>query len=109
MLPDLELRRGYKSGRDALLDEFYIPCLQESIHYDRAVGYFSSTLYQVVGLAFSDFVRRGGHMRLICSPALSPADFEAMKSAGEIARRAKETVREDLDSLPVRPEAVPAT
>jgi len=92
-----------------LIDEFYVPCLQESVRYDRAVGYFSSTLYQVVGLAFSDFVRRGGRMRLICSPALSPEDFETMKTADAIARRAHETVREDIEWLLARPEAVPAT
>ena len=63
-LDDVDLQTAYRSGRDALIDEFYVPCLQEPVRYDRAVGYFSSTLYQVVGLAFSDFVRRGGRMRL---------------------------------------------
>ena len=109
MLQDLGLQTSYRSGRDALLDDFYVPCLQESIRYDRAVGYFSSTLYQVVGLAFADFARRGGRMRLVCSPALTPEDFEAMKEADEIGRLAQETVREDLDRLLSNPAAIPAT
>jgi superfamily II DNA or RNA helicase len=109
VLRDLSLQTAYRSGRDVLLDDFYIPCLQESVLYDRAVGYFSSTLYQVVALAYSDFVRRGGRMRLVCSPALTPEDFEAMKSADEIARFAQSTVRDDLEDLLARPEAVPAT
>ncbi len=109
VLRDLNLQRAYRSGRDALLDEFYVPCLQESTRYDRAVGYFSSTLYQVVAIAFSDFVRRGGRMRLICSPALAPEDFAAMKEADEIGRHAQATVRQDLDMLLQRPEAAPAT
>ena len=109
VLQDLTLQTSYRSGRDALLDDFYVPCLQESVKYDRAVGYFSSTLYQVVGLAFADFARRDGRMRLVCSPALTPADFDAMKEADEIGRRAQETVREDLDRLLSNPAAVPAT
>lgn len=108
-LRDLQLQTSYRSGRDALLDDFYVPCLQESIRYDRAVGYFSSTLYQVVGLAFADFARRGGRMRLVCSPVLTPEDFDTMKEADEIGRRAQETVREDLDRLLSNPAAVPAT
>ncbi|MEK6342918.1 MAG: DEAD/DEAH box helicase family protein [Curtobacterium sp.] len=108
VLQDLSLQTSYRSGRDALLDDFYVPCLQEAVRYDRAVGYFSSTLYQVVGLAFADFARRGGRMRLICSPALSPEDFVAMKDADEIARRAQESVREDLERLLDNPAAVPA-
>lgn len=109
VLQDLNLQTSYRSGRDALLDEFYVPCLQEAVRYDRAVGYFSSTLYQVVGLAFADFARRDGRMRLICSPALTPEDFTLMKDADEIGRRAQESVRQDLEELLANPAAVPAT
>lgn len=109
VLRDLELRPDYRSGRDALLDEFYVPCLQESVRYDRAVGYFSSTILQVVALAYSDFVRRGGRIRLICSPALSIADFDAMKEGTDLSGRAQECVRADLDDLINNPEAMPAT
>lgn len=48
-------------------------------------------------------------MRLICSPALTPDDFAAMKTADEIGRYAQSTVRTDLRELMERPEAVPAT
>ena len=92
-----------------LLDDFYVPCLQESVFYDRAVGYFSSTLFHVVALAYSDFVKRGGRLRLICSPALAPEDFAAMKDADEVGRYAQATVRAELRELLERPEAVPAT
>ncbi|MBV9383333.1 MAG: DEAD/DEAH box helicase family protein [Streptosporangiaceae bacterium] len=109
MLRDLSLQRSYRSGRDVLVDDFYVPCLQEAVSYDRAVGYFSSALYHVLALAFSDFVRRGGHIRLICSPALTPEDFAAMKEADQIGRYAQSTVRTDLEMLLARPEAVPAT
>src|SRR2546423_208188 len=109
VLRDLDLRPDYRSGRDVLLDDFYVPCLQESVLYDRAVGFFSSTLFHVVALAYSDFVRRGGRVRLICSPALKPEDFDAMKQADEIGRYAQATVRAELHDLLERPETLPAT
>lgn len=109
LLQDLNLQTTYRSGRDALLDDFYVPCLQESVRYDRAVGYFSSTLYQVVGFAFTDFARVGGRMRLICSPALTPEDFEIMKNAEDLGRKAQASVREDLKRLLADPLAVSAT
>ena len=108
-LRDLDLRPDYRSGRDVLLDDFYVPCLQESVLYDRAVGFFSSTLFHVVALAYSDFVRRGGRLRLICSPALTPEDFDAMKDADEIGRYAQSTVRDELQELLNRPETIPPT
>jgi superfamily II DNA or RNA helicase len=109
VLADLSLQRSYRSGRDVLIDDFYVPCLEEAVVYDRAVGYFSSSLYHVLALAFSDFVQRGGHMRLVCSPALTPEDFAAMKDADQIGRYSQSTVRADLQMLLARPEAVPAT
>jgi superfamily II DNA or RNA helicase len=109
MLKDLELRHDYRSGRDALLEDFYIPCLEEAITYDRAVGFFSSSLLHVVAIAFSDFVLRDGHMRLICSPALTIDDFNGMKEGMESAARAQEVVREELEALLRNPEAIQAT
>lgn len=48
-------------------------------------------------------------MRLICSPALQPADFDAMKAAIEPAARAQVLVREELEVLLTRPDTLPAT
>lgn len=109
MLTDLHLQSDYRSGRDALLNDFYIPCLEEAIRYDRAVGFFSSSLLQVVGVAYSDFVQRDGRMRLICSPALSTDDFDAMKTATERSSRAQALVREELNVLLRHSDSVPAT
>ena len=109
MLTALDLRPNYRSGRDAILDDFYIPCVQESISYDRAVGYFSSSLLHVVAVAYSDFVQRGGHMRLVCSPALSIADFDAINAGLESSRTAQGLVRQELELLLLDPNSVPAT
>jgi superfamily II DNA or RNA helicase len=108
-LSSLPLASHYSSGQFSLLEDFYIPCLQEAISYDRAVGYFSSTLYQVAAVAYSNFVRRDGRIRLICSPALTAQDFAAMKQGEDLAARVQEGVESDLDKLLVEPQAFPAT
>lgn len=108
MLKDLQLHPDYRSGRDALLSDFYLPCLQEATSYDRAVGYFRSTLWQVTAVAFSDFVRRGGQIRLICSPAITPEDFEAAREASTLSVQAQDLVRGELEDLLERPDSVPA-
>lgn len=108
-LDSLALESHYSSGQVSILEEFYIPCLQESVQYDRAVGYFSSTLYQVAAVAYSDFVRRDGHLRLICSPALTAHDFEAMKRGEDLECRLRESVDADLEKLLLEPQALPAT
>ncbi len=79
-LANLEVQKSYRSGREDLLESFYLPCLQEADQYDRAVGYFSSSLFVVSALAFSDFVLRGGRARIVCSPNLTPQDVDAIRA-----------------------------
>ncbi|MBN9152186.1 MAG: DEAD/DEAH box helicase family protein [Micrococcales bacterium] len=74
----LDLANRYSTSTDELLDDFYIPVLESSLTYDRAVGYFSSSLLALAPIAFSDFVARGGRIRLLCSPYLTPDDAEAV-------------------------------
>lgn len=57
----------------------YAPCLSQSILYKRAVGYFRSSVYLVVGSAIIDFAQRGGKIQLVCSPGLDEDDVETIR------------------------------
>jgi superfamily II DNA or RNA helicase len=95
-LPSIALRRRYSSGRHDLTAEFFAPCLQASEAYDRAVGFFSSSFYVLVGVPIADFARRGGKMRLVCSPRLSPEDITAIED-GYAQRAAGTAVLRELE------------
>ena len=109
-LSDLQIALGYSTGDDDLVRDFYIPCLGAAHRYYRAAGYFRSTLYILVGLAFSDFVRRGGKIRLICSPSLSQEDIDALRAAYEeieiVGRRTLHDVKSALDNPLSRPVGI---
>ncbi|MCU0549413.1 MAG: DNA phosphorothioation system restriction enzyme [Leptolyngbya sp. Prado105] len=77
-LKDLDLRNQYRSDRHNLLEDFYIPCLERSLTYDRAVGFFSSTSLAAAARGVSALIRCGGRMRLIASPHLSQEDADAI-------------------------------
>jgi superfamily II DNA or RNA helicase len=77
-LRSVPFRENYSSSIGSLLNEFYIPALSNAMSYDRAAGYFSSAIFALAPVAFSEFVTRGGKMRLLCSPHLSAADAEAL-------------------------------
>lgn len=79
-LEELGLELGYNTAESDLLQDFYVPCLKVATSYDRAVGYFRSSIYSMVGVAISDFVLRGGKMRIACSPGLTSEDIEAISS-----------------------------
>ena len=39
-LEDLDIKEEYRSLKDNIIEKFYIPLLERSISYKRAVGFF---------------------------------------------------------------------
>ena len=99
-LAALDLDTEYRSLKDDPVGRFYVKCLREAAHYRRAVGYFRSSVFRVVGMPLIEFARRGGKMKLICSPDLEYDDVEQI--AQGYARRGgaiAETLIAQFDAL----------
>lgn len=77
-LSDLDLGTEYRSAKEDPAETFYQPCLERAVSYKRAVGYFRSSIYLVIGPAILDFARKGGRIQMICSPDLTPEDIESI-------------------------------
>lgn len=84
-LSDLRLKTSYTKLEDNIAEEFYLPCLNRSIRYERAVGYFRSSVFLIGWSAIKEFVRRGGKIRILCSQVLSDEDISALEQ-GYLAR-----------------------
>ena len=74
----LNLKNEYRSFEDNVVQDFYIPVLQKSTRYDRAVGFFSSTALIEITRGLSGLFKNNGKIRLIISPNLSEDDIEAI-------------------------------
>ena len=105
-LKDVPLRTWYSSGRDDLLKEFYVPCLKTASNYDRAAGYFRSSIFSVAGLAFADFVERGGAARLICSPHLTEPDIAAINQGESESRVIDAKLIRELHEIARQPGSI---
>lgn len=104
-LKELRIRDEYRSDRDHLIQDFYIPCLEQSSGYSRAVGFFSSSSMAAVAQGLTAFVRSEGWMRLVTSPKLSSDDIEAisrgLQGRDQVIERAllRELEQEDLEQV----------
>ena len=78
-LRDLNVQRAYHKGKDDIATDFYLPAIAAARRYDRAVGFFSSSIFLLAWPSIKKFVSNGGRMRLICSPVLSEQDELAMR------------------------------
>ncbi|HRY51571.1 MAG TPA: DEAD/DEAH box helicase family protein [Candidatus Paceibacterota bacterium] len=78
-----QLRISYRSGRDDLVRDFYVPCLERAVLYRRAVGYFTSSGLAYAARGVASLVQRKGQMRLVASPYLEDGDLEALRRASD--------------------------
>src|SRR5271156_3985947 len=76
-LRELNLNISYGPGNDRLR-EFFIPAMSASVRYDRAAGYFSSTMLAVAAAGVTKLILNGGKMRLLCGADLSENDVAAI-------------------------------
>jgi superfamily II DNA or RNA helicase len=82
-LTDLSLETEYRTGERDLVKAFYRPCIAASTNYDRAVGYFRSSILVIAGGDLFAFADRGGYVRLVCSPDLTDDDIKALETGYE--------------------------
>lgn len=98
-LKDIPIRLSYKSkGRENILDNFLIPALKQSVIYKRSVGFFSSSVFEILDAGLEKFIENEGSIQIICSPELSEKDIEAIKLGYELKKTVTEKViKEDLE------------
>lgn len=70
---------AYRSDENSLLAAFYAPCLQRSVLYQRAVGYFTSDGLAYAARGVVHLLANGGRIELVCSPHLIDEDIEALR------------------------------
>src|SRR5262245_48615205 len=77
-LVTLQLSDDYRSSAHRLAVDFFARLLPAAATYDRAVAYFSSSVFFTAVDEFGRFFDAGGIMRLVCSPFLESQDIGAI-------------------------------
>lgn len=80
-LKSLRLKHVYRTGDDDLFHDFYKSVLSEAVQYDRAVGYFSSSILAANLSGLGSIIQSNGTMRLIIGHPLEREEFEAIRYA----------------------------
>ena len=77
-LRDISLKEGYRSDRDNLIEEFFIPCLDNCIEYDRAVEYV--TLRSLTGYYFGlkSFLENNVQIRFVIGHRFRTSDLNIL-------------------------------
>lgn len=96
-LRDCGAESDYRSDRNDLVEDFYLPALAASTAYDRAVGYFAASVIAALGQGIDKFTAHGGTMRIIASPYLDPADIKDIEDGYELREVLQRAALRDLE------------
>lgn len=85
-LKDVELKKEYRSLLDNVVNDFYIPVLRNSVLYQRAVGFFSSSALIAISKGVEGLISNGGRIQIIASPKLSQEDIDEISKGYEVRK-----------------------
>lgn len=77
-LRDLPLKLQYRTDRDNLVTDFFIPCLSNSIEYDRAVEFMTLKSISTLSLGLQNFAGHEGRIRLITGHRYASSDLDVL-------------------------------
>jgi len=77
----IDIKSNYESGIDNLLEDFYIPVLNEAIEYKRIAGFFSSSSLAIAARGIKGLIKNNGKMKLLISPRLSKNDIKTIENS----------------------------
>ncbi len=77
-LRDISLKEEYRSDRDDIISEFFIPCLSNCIEYDRCIEYVTIKSLTTLALGFDNFAKNKAKLRMITGHRFSASDLELL-------------------------------
>ena len=77
-LRDLILKQEYRSDRENLVTEFFIPCLSNCNRYDRAIGFISLDSVTTLSLGFENLITNNGKVRIITGHRFKTSDLNVL-------------------------------
>jgi superfamily II DNA or RNA helicase len=90
----------YRSNAGNVVDDFYVPCMERSVLYRRAVGYFTSKALSLAARGAAHLIKSGGRIQLVTSPHLQESDIEAIEQGYESrGQRIRQVIEVELDEL----------
>ncbi len=77
-LRDLSLKQEYRSDRDDVVSDFFIPCLTNSIQYDRTIEFISVKSLSTLTFGLENIQDHHAKIRLVSGHRFSTSDLNSI-------------------------------
>ena len=97
-LRDLSLKQEYRSDRDNVVSEFFIPCLTNSIQYDRTIEFISVKSLSTLTFGLENIQDHHSKIRLVSGHRFSTSDLNSIVKLFDQHKTSRLNGRLNLDN-----------
>ena len=97
-LRDLSLKQEYRSDRDDVVSEFFIPCLTNSIQYDRTIEFISVKSLSTLTFGLENIHNHHAKIRLVSGHRFGTSDLNIIVKLFDQNNRNRFNGRINLDN-----------
>ena len=97
-LRDLSLKQEYRSDRDEVVSEFFIPCLTNSIQYDRTIEFISVKSLSTLTFGLENIHDHHAKIRLVSGHRFTTSHLDAIVKLYDQNNRNRFNGRINLDN-----------
>lgn len=100
-LRDIDLRQEYRSDRDDLISEFFVPCLSNCIQFDRSIEFVTAKSVTALLGGFRNIANVGARLRIITGHRFAAEDLHLMTKILSDVKKNKQTFNNDFPNYEV--------
>ena len=97
-LRNLSLKQEYRSDRDDVVSEFFVPCLTNSIQYDRTIEFISVKSLSTLTFGLENIQDHHAKIRLVSGHRFSTSDLNSIIKLFDQHRTSRFNGRINLDN-----------
>ena len=97
-LRNLSLKQEYRSDRDDVVSEFFVPCLTNSIQYDRTIEFISVKSLSTLTFGLENIQDHHAKIRLVSGHRFSTSDLNSIVKLFDQHRTSRFNGRINLDN-----------
>ena len=97
-LRNLSLKQEYRSDRDDVVSEFFVPCLTNSIQYDRTIEFISVKSLSTITFGLENIQDHHAKIRLVSGHRFSTSDLNSIVKLFDQHRTSRFNGRINLDN-----------
>lgn len=85
----MSLRKEYRSDRNDLVSEFFVPCLSNCIQFDRAIQFVTAKSITTLWAGFTNFANNNSKIRIITGHRFRPEDLAFLSKSFQAENKEK--------------------